>query len=107
MAAEPRYVVHSAEIYVHEPADLWTSRLDNGAQSKAFRLVQKDDCFVWVSGEGDGKPVAGPGESARFKEDGTTAEKMVGYLDKEGITGAVLFPSVAQRGYAQSSTPRR
>src|SRR6185436_6711326 len=39
--------------------------------------------------------------SARFKEDGTTAEKMVGYLDKEGITGAVLFPSIAQRGYAQ------
>jgi predicted TIM-barrel fold metal-dependent hydrolase len=101
VAVEPRYVVHSAETYVHEPADLWTSRLDNGLRSKAFRLVQKDDRFVWVSGDGDGKPVAGPGESARFKEDGTTAEKMVGYLDKEGITGAVLFPSIAQRGYAQ------
>lgn len=101
VAAEPRYVVHSAETYVHEPADLWTSRLENGVNSRAFRLVQKDDRFVWVSGDGDGKPVAGPGESARFKEDGTTAEKMVGYLDKEGITGAVLFPSVAQRGYSQ------
>jgi predicted TIM-barrel fold metal-dependent hydrolase len=96
---EPRYVVHSAETYVHEPADLWTSKLDNGLQSKAFRLEQKDDRFVWVSGEG--KPVAGPGEAARFKQDGTTAEKMLGYLDKEGITGAVLYPSVAQRGYSQ------
>ena len=57
VAAEPRYVVHSAETYVHEPADLWTSRLDNGLQgfgNSPMVMENINQLYAYLQGRSDG-----------------------------------------------------
>jgi predicted TIM-barrel fold metal-dependent hydrolase len=95
----PEFTVHSAETYVHEPADLWQTNLDEKYKDQAFQLIKKaEDRWVWSSF--DDKPLAAKGEASRKKEEATTAANLLGRLDSEGITGAVLYPSIAHRAYA-------
>lgn len=102
----PRFVVHSAETYVHEPADLWTSRLEGPWKDLAFRLERKEiegdegthERFVWTNTEG--RPLAGKGEAGRGRLDASTAQTLLSRLDAEGITGAVLYPSITHRCYS-------
>ena len=96
--ADESYVVHSAETYVHEPADLWSAGLPPEFRGEAWQLISKDDRFVWMSH--DEKPLAAPGEAGRKKQEPTTAEQLTARLDGDQITGAVLYPSIAQRAYA-------
>jgi predicted TIM-barrel fold metal-dependent hydrolase len=91
--------VYSAETAVHEPGDLWQSRLDAPHKEKAFQLVEKgEDRWVWCDAEG--KTLAGKGESSRKRQEASTAEEVLANLDAEGITGAVLYPSIAHRCFS-------
>jgi predicted TIM-barrel fold metal-dependent hydrolase len=94
------YTVHSAETYVHEPGDLWTRCLPLELQPHAFRLVDKGEGrHAWV--DAADHPIAPRGEGVRHKPESTTAGSLLEHLDREGITGAVLYPSIAHRAYAR------
>ncbi len=86
--------VFSAETHVVEPRDLWTRRLGG----RGPRVVGD----LWCLEDGKPLPIWGDiAESAvRFAADKTrTAEDLLGELDRAGIAGAVLYPTVAHRLY--------
>ncbi|CAN5117637.1 hypothetical protein BH18ACT4_BH18ACT4_11240 [soil metagenome] len=106
-------VLHSAETYVEEPGDLWTEGLPRRLRTKAFRLVpaareyaraQRSgpngdrDGFIWV--RPNGRFLANREEARRRDFDGTTARGLLASLDRDGIGGAVLYPSVAAQAYS-------
>jgi predicted TIM-barrel fold metal-dependent hydrolase len=109
-------ILHSAETYVREPADLWINGLPKRLRDKAFRFSdtrnldapssrprgqgqqEDEEYYVWVSS--DGEPLGEIEGVKRRDSKTTTSAGLLDMLNRAGITGAVLYPSIAMRAFS-------
>jgi predicted TIM-barrel fold metal-dependent hydrolase len=109
-------VLHSAETCVKEPGDLWTAGLPKKLRDKAFCLERDKDMharsrrggrggdqdeYIWVTR--DGRLLVQPEDTSRQTIEGTTSEGLLAVLDRDGISGAVLYPSIAMQAFSACS----
>jgi predicted TIM-barrel fold metal-dependent hydrolase len=110
------FPVYSADSHVVEPPDLWTQRIARRFRDRAPRVVSFAETDLWVVEEGDTMAVVGIQAQAgrrynaedhrRITKRGfyrdildLTADRYVAELMRDGVSGAVLFPSNAHQAY--------
>lgn len=105
----------SADSHVVEPPDLWQSRVPAAMRDRAPRVVAFEDTELWVVDQDTRLAVVGiqAQAGARFSETGEGISKRAFYkdfpdlgpgsfckdLERDGVAGAVLFPSSAHQAY--------
>jgi predicted TIM-barrel fold metal-dependent hydrolase len=106
-------VVISADSHVIEPHDLWSARIDPAFKDRAPRLVREADTDRLDFAEADLPPVGllagcarGDDEvrlDGRWDEDvfpgGYDPQLRLADLEKDGVDGEVLFPTIAMQLY--------
>jgi predicted TIM-barrel fold metal-dependent hydrolase len=99
--------LYSAETYVKEPGDLWATGLPKRFREKAFRLepvaykrgrLLDAEEHAWV--QWDGQPLAALEDTKRQSVAGTASAGILAMMDREGIGGAVLYPSIASQAFS-------
>ncbi len=97
------FPVHSAEAYVVEPADVWTSRVSAKDKERVPKVTQVMGEPTWVSGPNDEAMLVSGDlgrEDARYEAAAAlSAADYLKNLDRDGITGAVLYPTTGRRAY--------
>jgi uncharacterized protein len=93
------YPVYSAQSYVYEPPDLWEKEIDEQFRNRAPRVATLNGIKQWVVEDNVPMTVTGEIEDAVIYSDYLDPDAYIRALDREGITGAVLYPTVAHRGY--------
>jgi predicted TIM-barrel fold metal-dependent hydrolase len=111
----------SADSHVVEPPDLWQSRVPASMRDRAPRVVEFEDTELWVVDSDTRLAVVGIQAQAgeRFAAAGQRISKRAFYrdfpdlrpdsfvkdLERDGVAGAVLFPSSAHQAYRAVSGP--
>lgn len=98
------YPNYSAETYVIEPPELWTSTIEDKFKHQAPRVVTLDGVKQWVVKNDRPFTVAGDIEEQVVYRDYLDASSYIEKLDGEGIAGAVLYPTIAKRAYEHLET---
>lgn len=95
---------YSAETYILEPPELWTSTIEDKFKQLAPRVVTLDGIKQWVVKNNQPFIVAGDIEEQVVYRDYLDASSYIEKLDRQGIAGAVLYPTIAKRAYEHLET---
>jgi predicted TIM-barrel fold metal-dependent hydrolase len=107
------YPIVDADAHVYEPPDVWQARVPRSLQARAPKVVHTADGDVWVFGDGERRRPLGLMAAAGtsylgFRPWGLTYETIraghydararLADMDADGITAALLYPSVCEEG---------
>jgi len=93
------YHLYSAQTYVREPADLWEKEGDPKFRHRVPRVVNFNNTPHWVVEDGIPLSVAEDIEKTIVYVTSPAPDIYVQELNRNGIAGAVLYPSVAHLAY--------